>query len=178
LPVHLIWQAFDLLLHLNPAPHGGLGRAPAGHSFHTGAPASQPFTTQPPLGATRHPGPQDSLVSAIATPVGKPASSTARSISLIKVSVVPGRRLPNSSHTCKTTGRSLRSGAKRSLQSVRNSASPDIEEHHLSSQYGKAESAHGQTITTPVTKDRATDHTSALFCARRRHSRPIEMTKV
>lgn len=57
---HRMMQAFACLLHLKKAPQGGLGRAPAGHSFHTGAPASQPSTTQPPFGATWHPGPQDS----------------------------------------------------------------------------------------------------------------------
>jgi hypothetical protein len=76
-------QAFACLLHLNAAPHGGLGRAPAGHSFHTGAPTSHPLTTQPPLGATWHPGPQDSLATDTPAPPETALSSTAQNISLI-----------------------------------------------------------------------------------------------
>lgn len=84
-------QALACRLHLKAAPHGGRGRAPAGHSFHTGAPVSQPSTTQPPWEATWHPGPQDWF--AIALPaVTKLVSSTARNISLIaKLQLRPSR---------------------------------------------------------------------------------------
>ncbi|CAL78047.1 hypothetical protein BRADO4299 [Bradyrhizobium sp. ORS 278] len=76
-------QALAWRLHLYPAPQGGLGLVPAGHSFQTGDPVSQPSTTQPPLRATWHPGPQDSFAIAVVPSAARPINTAARNISLI-----------------------------------------------------------------------------------------------
>jgi hypothetical protein len=59
-----------------PSGHGRRGRAPAGHSLRT-APAVQPSTTHPPLGAPWQPGPHPSVALAALKIERLPANRTA-----------------------------------------------------------------------------------------------------